>query len=748
MTPSAEAWRYAFALWALLGLFVLRVAAQLLIALGGGAFLPPWEEWFSGALGYPPLVASQIVIILVYGRIALDITRGRGVFAVPRRRAAVALLAVGSVYLAVMVIRYAIRMSLYPHERWSGGSIPIVFHWVLAGFLLVLGFYHRRFAGPVPSSRHPLRARVLQAVTWILIVLGVLGWAAYQLAPAILARAIDIRPAEYAVRIDRGVTMTTSDGVTLVADVYRPVRAGSTPTILVRIPFSKTIANSLVATIAGRFWAERGYAAVIQGSRGRYESGGEHQPLVDERRDGLETLAWLKRQRWFDGRLGMWGGSAFGYTQWAIADKLPAPPSGRSALMVQIASTDFHGMFYPGGAFSLATGLFWAMRSRGREDAWPDAAALQRGVDGFPLVEADERAVADIPFFDDWVRHPDRDAYWQAIDGDARAAGLQAPVLLTAGWFDPFLPGQLADFVRIRHDARGDVAAETRLIVGPWGHAETMTLPGGVHNRNYRLESFAPSIPWFDRHLRSMGPGVQPGAPVRLFVMGANIWRDEQEWPLARARETSWYLRSGGHANSASGDGGLSTDAPSGDERPDVFESDPQHPVPTRGGAMLSEGVGVAQQNDVEMRSDVLVYTTPPLAEDLEVTGPVSATLYVASSAPSTDFTAKVVDVWGDGRAYNVSDGIVRRRYVPSHDPTAADPTPVEIALWPTSIVFRQGHRIRLEIASSNFPRFDRNPNTDAPIATATVTAVAKQAVHHSPRAPSRLVLPVVPHVR
>ena len=159
---------------------------------------------------------------------------------------------------------------------------------------------------------------------------------------------------------------------------------------------------------------------------------------------------------------------------------------------------------------------------------------------------------------------------------------------------------------------------------------------------------------------------------------------------------------------------------------------------------MLSEGGGVAQQNDVEMRSDVLVYTTPPLAEDLEVTGPVSATLYVASSAPSTDFTAKVVDVWGDGRAYNVSDGIVRRRYVPSHDPAAADPTPVEIALWPTSIVFRQGHRIRLEIASSNFPRFDRNPNTDAPIATATLTAVARQAVHHSSRARSRLVLPVV----
>jgi putative CocE/NonD family hydrolase len=229
--------------------------------------------------------------------------------------------------------------------------------------------------------------------------------------------------------------------------------------------------------------------------------------------------------------------------------------------------------------------------------------------------------------------------------------------------------------------------------------------------------------------------------------MGANVWRDEPQWPLARARATSWYLRSGGRANSASGDGRLTSEAPAGDEPPDTFESDPQHPVPTRGGAMLSEGGGVAPQNDVEMRSDVLVYTTPPLVEDLEATGPVSATLYVASSAPSTDFTAKLVDVWADGRAFNVSDGIVRRAYVAAHDPAASAPTPIEIALWPTSIVFRHGHRIRIEIASSNFPRFDRNPNTGAPIATATVTAVARQAVHHGLRTQSRIVLPVVARV-
>jgi X-Pro dipeptidyl-peptidase-like protein len=523
--------RYAFALWALLGLFAVRVGAQLLIALGGGDFLPPWEEWFSGALRYPPLLVSQIVIILVLGRIALDVTRGRGAFAVPRRPAAVALFAIGSVYLAVMVIRYAIRMTLYPHERWAGGSIPIFFHWVLAGFILVLGFYHRRFAPRAPSSLRAIRARAVQSVVSLLAILGIAGFVGYQLAPTLLARVLGSRPAEYAVRIDRRVPMTTSDGVALLADIYRPVRAGATPTILVRIPFSKTIVNSLFATIVGRFWAERGYTAVIQGTRGRYESGGDHYPLIHERRDGLETLAWLKRQPWFDGRLGMWGGSAFGHTQWAVADQLPAAPFGRSA-------------------------------------------------------------------------------------------------------------------------------------------------------------------------------------------------------------------------NSTSGDGELSAAAPTEREPPDSFESDPQNPVPTRGGAMIGDGSGVARQDDVELRRDVLVYTTAPLADDVEVTGPLTATLYVATSAPHTDFTAKLVDVQRDGTPYNVSDGILRRKYAASSDPPTAEPVPIDVSLWPTSMVFRQGHRIRLEVASSNFPRYDRNPNTGAPIATARATAVARQAVHHGPQALSRIVLPVVPRAR
>jgi uncharacterized protein len=530
--------------------------------------------------------------------------------------------------------------------------------------------------------------------------------------------------------------------VKLVADVYRPLRTTRTPTILVRLPMSNSIRASLFSTVVSRFWAEHGYTVVIQATRGRHQSGGEATPLVNERHDGIETLDWLKQQAWFDGRLGMWGGSTFGHTQWAIADRVPSPPNGQSALIVQISSTDFHGMLYPGEAFSLASALFWAARSLSADDVLPSNEALRPGFDGLPVVEADDRAVGDVPFFDDWVRHQSRDSYWQAIDGENRTATLQAPVLLMGGWFDPFLPGQLADFVRIRHDARPDVAAATRLIVGPWGHAATVDLPGGVRNRNYRLESLAPSLSWFDRHLQARETPAT--APVRLYVMGANTWRDEQEWPLVRAHETAWYLRGSGHANTAGGDGRLMTENPGEDDPPDTFVSNPASPVPTRGGAMLGESATVPQ-NEVEQRSDVLVYTTAALPEDLEVTGPVSAVLYVATTSPSADFTAKLVDVHADGVAYNVCDGIIRRSYGPDRAPDASTPTQITISLWPTSMVFRKGHRIRLEIAGSNFPRFDRNPHTGEPAATARSGAPASQWLYHGQHSPSRIVLPIVP---
>jgi len=716
--------RYAPWLWVLLTLFCFRVLGQLLVALFSVTLLPPMEEWFSGTLTYRPLLASQLLIILLYGKVALDFTCCRGFFTRRSRRLGDGLLLFGSLYLGVMLIRYTIRMSLYPHERWTGGSIPIFFHWVLASFLLVVAHFHRRYAGETLRPSRGWTAKVLRAAGAVMISVAVLAWVGYQLAPWWFGRVLNLRPTEFAVRSERAA-MTTPDGTTLVANIYHPRRAGKSPTILVRLPYSKSLTNVFFSDIVGRMWGEHGYTAVFQGARGRYESGGEYYPLRDERQDGIQTLAWLSRQPWFDGRLGTWGGSAF--PQWVLADQ--AKP-GPSALLIWLASSNFHDMFYSGGAFSFESALFWALRSHGRDDDPPSAETLDRGQKGWPLRDAERRATGQkIPFFQDWLQHPDKDAYWSQTDSANRITQLKAPVLLMGGWFDPFLPAQLRDFDRIRRAADLRIGSATRLVVGPWAHAWTPRLPGGFQPRNFRIESLAPSVQWFDQFLCAPGARLKEFPSVRLFVMGANAWRDEIAWPLARAVPTSYYLHRGRS---------LATEPPRSDEEPDTYFYDPQHPVPTSGGAMLGPLAGVMQQNDVESRDDVLVYTTPPLERDLEVTGPLRLILYVSTSATNTDFTGKLVDVYPDGTAYNVSDGILRQPY-------GAARAQIEVDLASTSLLFFRGHRIRLEVSSSNFPRFDRNPNTGGDVASETRPIAARQKVYHGPDAKSRLILPVVP---
>jgi uncharacterized protein len=557
-------------------------------------------------------------------------------------------------------------------------------------------------------------------------------------ARAILPRE-NVRPPDYGVRIERNVPLTASDGVVLVADIYKPDTERPSPTILLRVPFTKTLKNSLGADAVGKFWASHGYIVVLQGTRGRFKSGGVNYPLIHERQDGIDTLQWLGRQSWFDGRLGMWGGSAFGYTQWVLADQSKPGPT---ALMIQIASTDFYEMFHPSGAFSLESALFWAARSRGAKDQIPSYEELNRGFSDFPVITADDRGPGTTQYYKDWAAHSERDEYWKAIDGENRAASLKAPVLLMAGWSDPFLPTQLRDFETVKHNADPRIAAESRLIIGPWSHADPVKFPDGSTAGSYRRASLAPSLPWFDHQLLQMPVDRSLAAPVKIYVMGENVWRDEQEWPLARTRYTSFYLSGGGHANSARGDGILKGD-PDESGQADAFTYNPREPVPSCGGAMLGPRAGIHLQNEVEQRDDVLVYTTAPLSSDMEVTGPVQVVLHIATSAPSTDFTAKLVDVHADGRAFNVSDGILRRDY-PRHE-EGSTPEEINIRLWPTSMLFRAGHRIRLEISSSNYPRYDRNPNTGTIIATETSPQPATQHVFHGANYASRLILPVIP---
>jgi uncharacterized protein len=267
-----------------------------------------------------------------------------------------------------------------------------------------------------------------------------------------------------------------------------------------------------------------------------------------------------------------------------------------------------------------------------------------------------------------------------------------------------------------------------------------------MKSENFRAKSLAVSLPWFDEILHSTKRQRDDSVPVQIFVMGRNKWRSEQEWPLARTRYTAFYLRSSHKANGASGDGGLSSAIPQSDDPDDTYVYNPRNPVPTSGGAMIGKAAGISRQNDIESRLDVLNYTSPVLKDDIEVTGPVSAVLFVTTSAVSTDFTAKLVDVYPNGDAYNVCDGITRRTYDKANSQSQTSRVQeIEIQLWPTSIVFLKGHRIRLEISSSNFPRFDRNPNTGNSTATEISPVEAYQTLRHGRHCPSRLILPIIP---
>jgi uncharacterized protein len=723
MKPTSK--NPAAVLWVLLALFVLRVLGQLIVVIAAPPFLPPMEEWLSGLIPYPYLLASQILIILLMMKMCRDVQRTKNFWGAPKHGLGEALVSFGSIYLTVMIIRYTIRMSLYPLERWTGGSIPIIFQWVLASFVLTLGVFHLRNTNRPQFSRLAVGWRIL---LWLIIVIGVGTWSSFQLAPTILAKILSARPAQYAVRIERSLGFTTSDGTNLVADVFHPQRVERPPIILVRIPYSKVFLNSLFGNVIGRFWAERGYTVELQGTRGRYESSGKYEPLIHEEADGKETLAWIKKQPWFNEKIGMWGGSYFGYTQYVLAD---ANDPEISAFIIQLASTDFSIMFYTEGAFALESALQWALGSYGKFDSYPTNEKLETASSSIPLVQADEKAEGvQIGFLRDWMKEPPGSPYWEKLSTTSKLSKIKGPVLFMAGWFDPFLPAQIDDYQQIRQDAPAVVAKDSRLIIGPWAHARSVQLPDGFTSRNYRLESLAPSLDWFDQHLLGSVQDVS-NSKVRIFVMGRNEWRNENEWPLKRAVHTSYFLE-----RVKPDSIGVLKHEVVNNETFDKFVYDPANPLQGLGGAMIGPNAGTFKQHENLTRPDAITYDTQTLQNDMEVTGHLKLILTVATTVKNTDFSARLMDVFPDGSSFNISEGIVRKDF------DSNKPTTIEIPLWPTSYVFKNGHKIRLEISSSSFPRFDRNFNSDEPNIRAVTPVKAEQTVFYRK---SQLVLPVIP---
>ena len=552
----------------------------------------------------------------------------------------------------------------------------------------------------------------------------------------------------YTVAMQLDVKVPMRDGVNLSADIYLPQADGPFPTVLMRTPYS----NNMDAMIEkARRLANVGYVCVVQDCRGRWDSDGEYYPFR-EGEDGYDTQEWIGRQPWSNGKIGMAGGSYLGAVQWQSA---PHRSQYLTCMAPRVICCDyFTGLVYPGGAFQLNVMMTWGMRTNSRTGQSIDFHNWNEALRKLPMVAMDELAGRNLSFWKDWIAHPAYDDYWDAINDEKRWGEIDAPAFNMGGWYDLYAQHTFINFNGLRQQGRTPAARQSKLIVGPWPHAlstspRTGDIDFGAHSM---ADLEALELRWFNYWLKGIDNGIVDEPPLRLFIMGINQWRDEHEWPLARTDWQKWYLHSAGHANTLRGDGVLSPVEP-GDEATDHFTFDPAYPVQTMGGNnCCSPHIipwGPFDQSAVEMRGDVLCYTTTPLTQDLETTGPISVVLYAATDGPDTDWTAKLVDVSPTGYAKNLCDGIIRARYREGFDqPKLLEANKVyeyTIDVGVTGNVFRQGHRIRLEISSSNFPRFDRNPNTGHPYGVDSDLRPAAQTVHHSRVYPSHIVLPVIP---
>jgi putative CocE/NonD family hydrolase len=558
---------------------------------------------------------------------------------------------------------------------------------------------------------------------------------------------------EFRVVVEPGVRVKMRDGVSLAADVYRPDAPGKYPVLLQRTPYNRRDAAT------GMLLASHGYVVVLQDTRGRFDSEGEFYPFKYESQDGYDTVEWAAGLSYSSGKVGMFGGSYVGATQ--MLASISHPPHLTAIFPYVTASEYYEGWTYQSGALMQWFASSWTsgltedtLRRKANALSNPKQWVSEMPVESYRLLALPDVA-ALAPYYRDWVRHERQDDYWEPWKISSRYDQTAVKALHGGGWHDLFLKGSIENYLGMRKSAATAEARDgQRLLLGPWAHAATSAegkIGDVVFGNAAVLDMNQTILHWFNYALKGNRNEYATGAPVRIFVMGDNAWRDEQEFPLARTSYTRYFLDSAGAANSVSGSGTLSVESPKG-KPSDGFEYDPMNPVPTIGGRLCC-GAGIPpgpfDQRANENRQDVLVFSTPALERDVEVTGYVRLELYAASSAIDTDFTALLVDVDPTGYARFLTDGIARARYRNSTEkPDLIEPGTIykyDIDLWATSNVFKAGHRIRLYVSSSNFPRFNRNLNTGEPTFGSTRALKAQQTIYHEAAHASALVLPVIP---
>lgn len=528
------------------------------------------------------------------------------------------------------------------------------------------------------------------------------------------------------------------DGVRLATDVYVPSKKGKYPTLLVRDIY--TNGSTAVRQRYAKFATTNGYAFVFQSARGRYDSEGDWYPYFQEINDGDDTLTWIAEQPWSDGKVGMFGSSYLASVQWLAAlNKNPALTAIAPAMS---PGNYYRDVAYPGGAFSLLSRARWGIGLVGSRTNMMFPVDWVGGIDHLPLETLAQSVGFDVQHFQDWLEHPSYDDYWKPLNLEARAPEMAVPALNIGGWYDVFLRSTIGSYKTMTEEAATETARNgQRLVIGPWPHGWNRSSQTGDvdFGEDALIDVEGMLLQWFDHWMKD-GPDPT-SAPVRIFVMGENVWRDEEAWPLERTQYTPYYL----HADKT-----LSPTAPTQRSSSLNYRYDPRDPVPTLGGNIMEPSLrGPYDQKPLDERDDILRFVSEPFAETTEITGPISAELYAASNAKDTDFMAKLMVVKPDGSAINLVDGVIRARYREGfEEPKLIEPGVVykyTLDLWATSYVLSPGDRLRIDVTSSNFPRLARNLNTGAEFAKTSKMKVARQTLHMSEDHPSKVILPIIP---
>jgi len=559
------------------------------------------------------------------------------------------------------------------------------------------------------------------------LLMGAVGILTYFQRRRMFAGALRLPAPQFRVDVEHNLRVPMRDGVNLMADHFFPVSAESFPTVLIRSPYGREPhAGAFGATLAfiARRFAEQGYHVVTQDTRGRFHSGGEFDPVMNEYADGLDTFNWLSAQPWFNGVVGTWGPSYLGIVQLAVAAHEPSI----KAMVPSVTGSDLHAVLYPDGAFDLGLAMRWLALfqalDRYQDKPIVQSASMLTEVEKaitpafrhLPITEADQVALGKtVPYYQMWLEHPTAaDPVWEELVKRVKVAESDAPTYFLGGWYDFFLRAMLADYTRLR-----EAGKRPYLTIGPWHHFSNVFIMGNTVSEG---------VEWFDTHLK--GKPLMRAKPVRIYVMGAREWRDLEDWPPPY-RETRYYL----HPRHV-----LAPEAPLDDSAVSTYRYNPANPTPALGGTQFSPFGGPTDNRPLEARADVLTFTTEPLQAPLEVIGPVKLVLYVCSSLPTSDFFGRLCDVHPNGRSVNICDGLFR--VLPGKGAPQSDGSlRIEVDLWATAHRFKVGHSLRLLVASGAHPRWACNLGAENQLGT--LMYIADQQIFHDRAHPSALVLPV-----